>query len=420
MSFAQKYIKGLFQSRKRNIERINEQVPGSEYYSMQHFISESPWEYQPGFDKVAGDATRLFEAFEWVGLLIDETAHTKKGEDSVGVSRQWSGQLGKVDNCQVSVMAALSTGRYYCPIDTRLFLPESWTKDKKRCLRAGVPKERLKHQTKQELALEMVIHQRKIGTRFEWVGCDGLYGHDSWFSNQLDDLGECFMLDVHSDQPVYLTPPTLAVPERKSKKGKAPTQIQSSEQSVKVRNLIESIPEHQWEQHVLRESPNGKPLKAHFWFKTVYVWDGFEDQSRERMLIIRRDTCSKSFEYKYSLTNATEGTFLHVRLARMQGQRFFIEQSIKDSKQEVGMSQYQVRGWLAWHHHMVLVMMSMYFILSEKVLYKKEIPLLSAYDIRELMITTYSKKANSTHEVLEQIRSRHRQRQGNHDLQLKT
>jgi len=418
--FAQKYIKGLFQSRKRNIERINEQIPGSEYYSMQHFISESPWDSRLGFDKVARDATHLFEDFEWVGLLIDETAHTKKGEDSVGVSRQWSGQLGKVDNCQVSVMAALSTGKYYCPIDTRLFLPESWTKDKKRSLRAGVPKERLKHQTKQELALEMVIHQRKNGTRFDWIGCDGLYGHDASFSNKLDDMGEYFMLDVHSNQSVYLTIPTLAVPERKSKKGKAPSLLQCSDQSIEVRDLIGNIPEQEWEQHVLRESPNGKPLKAHFWFKTVYVWDGLEDHCRERILVIRRDTCSKSFEYKYSLTNATEGTFLHVRLARMQGQRFFIEQSFKDSKQEVGMSQYQVRGWLAWHHHMVLVMMSMFFILSEKVLYKKEIPLLSAYDLRELMIVTYSKKANTAQEVLEQMRARHRQRQGNKDVQLKT
>lgn len=420
MEFAQKYIKGLFQSRKRNIERINEQVPGSEYYSMQHFISESPWDYRLGFDKVARDTTELFAPFDWVGLLLDETAHTKKGEKSVGVSRQWSGQLGKVDNCQVSVMAALSTGKYYCTIDTRLFLPKSWAQDNKRCKKAGVPREKRHYKTKQELALEMVIYQRNIGTRFDWVGADGFYGHDYWFASQLDGLGECFMLDIHSDQPVYLTLPKLEVPERKSKMGKAPTRLQSSEKPVEVRGLIETIPEREWEQHILRDTPNGKVLKSHFWFKTVYVWDGLEEQCRERTLVIRRDKCKKSYEYKYSLTNAVEGTFLHVRLARMQGQRFFIEQAIKDSKQEAGMSQYQVRGWLAWHHHMVLVMMSMYFILSEKVLYKNEMPLLSAYDIREMMIMVYIKKANNPHEVLEQIRSRHRQRQGKQDVQLET
>ena len=88
-------------------------------------------------------------------------------------------------------------------------------------------------------------------------------------------------------------------------------------------------------------------LKADYWFKPVFVWDGFSDYCLERMLVIRRNKTSKGFEYKYSLTNAKEGDYLHMRLARMQGQRFFIEQAFRDCKQEIGMSQYQVRGWLA-------------------------------------------------------------------------
>ena len=413
-------MKGLFQSRKRNIERLNEQVPQSEYYSMQHFISESPWDSQAGFDKVARDATKLFAPFEWVGLLLDETAHTKKGVESVGVSRQWSGQLGKVDNCQVSVMAALSTGNYYCPVDTRLYLPGCWTQDKQRCKKAGVPKERLKHQTKQELALEMVIHQRKIGTRFDWVGADGLYGHDYWLTEQLDSLGEYFMLDIHSDQHVYLQEPMLQIPLKTTKKGPKPTKLKPTEKSMEVRELISTIPHAEWERHVLRDTLKGEKLEADYWFRTVYVWDGFSDYSVERMLVIRRDKIKKGFEYKYSLSNALEGTFLHVRLARMQGQRFFIEQTFRDCIQEVGMSEYQVRGWLAWHHHMVLVMMALFFVTSEKVRYRNEMPLLSAYDIREIMLTVYPKKASTSQDVMEQIHARHRQRRGLAALETKT
>ena len=104
----------------------------------------------------------------------------------------------------------------------------------------------------------------------------------------------------------------------------------------------------------------------------------------------------------------------------MQGQRFFIEQSIRDPKQEIGMSQYQIRGWLAWHHHMVLVMMSLFFLTSEKVRYSNEIPLLSAYDIREIMLAVYPQKAISTQVVMEQIRIRHIQRQGKSAFYLKT
>ncbi|WPV64033.1 hypothetical protein [Chitinophaga sp. LS1] len=94
----------------------------------------------------------------------------------------------------------------------------------------------------------------------------------------------------------------------------------------------------------------------------------------------------------------------------MQSQRYFIERSFQDAKQEAGMSDYQVRGWLAWHHHMVLVMMALHFILSEKVLFKNEYPLLSAYDIRDIMIRVYAKENHNAQNVMEQIRKRHEQR----------
>ena len=94
----------------------------------------------------------------------------------------------------------------------------------------------------------------------------------------------------------------------------------------------------------------------------------------------------------------------------MQSQRYFAERSFQDAKQEAGMSQYQVRGWLAWHHHMVMVMMAMHFILSEKVLFKEEMPLLSAYDVREIMLNIYPRKGMNQKEIMEQIKKRHEQR----------
>lgn len=94
----------------------------------------------------------------------------------------------------------------------------------------------------------------------------------------------------------------------------------------------------------------------------------------------------------------------------MLSQRYFVERCFQDAKQEAGMSEYQVRGWLAWHHHMVLVMMALSFILSEKVLYKEEYPLLSAYDIREVMLNVYSAKGFTEKELMQQIRKRHQQR----------
>ena len=145
--------------------------------------------------------------------------------------------------------------------------------------------------------------------------------------------------------------------------------------------------------------------------QTVYTWDGESEDYREHLLIIRAaKTPSGDIEYKYALSNAYEDEFELADLVRMQSQRYFIERSFQDAKQEAGISEYQVRGWRAWHHHMVLVMMALHFILSEKILYNNEYPLLSAYDIRDIIIRVYSKKRFSSDEVLDQIRKRHDQR----------
>ena len=94
----------------------------------------------------------------------------------------------------------------------------------------------------------------------------------------------------------------------------------------------------------------------------------------------------------------------------MQSQRYFVERSFQEAKQEAGMSQYQVRGWLAWHHHMAMVMMALHFILSEKMLLKGKLPLLSAYDVREMILNTYAKKGTTQKQIMEQIHKRHEQR----------
>ncbi len=116
-----------------------ERVPDSDYYQIQHFISKSTWDARAGFYKVAWDTSKLFGGYERVGLLIDESAHRKKGKESVGVARQYCGTIGKVDNCQVAVYGALSADKYYGLIDTALYLPEEWTSNEARCKKAGVP-----------------------------------------------------------------------------------------------------------------------------------------------------------------------------------------------------------------------------------------------------------------------------------------
>ena len=149
---------------------MQEVVPQSDEQSLQHFISNSPWDDCELQDQIAFEANVLLGGHEDSCLLIDESGFQKKGKKSVGVARQWNGRQGKIDNCQVGVYAALSCGDKVQPVDKRLYLPREWTINTNRCIEAGIPKDKIVFKTKPELALEMVMEARQRGMRFNWVG----------------------------------------------------------------------------------------------------------------------------------------------------------------------------------------------------------------------------------------------------------
>jgi SRSO17 transposase len=126
----------------------------------------SPWDHEAVLGRLAGDADRLVGGKPDSFLILDETSFIKQGKRSVGVARQWSGRLGKVDNCQVAVFAVLSDGQHNVPIDVRLYLPSKWVEDAARCERAGVPPAARQLQSKREHALEMVRAARAGGVQF--------------------------------------------------------------------------------------------------------------------------------------------------------------------------------------------------------------------------------------------------------------
>ena len=130
-----------------------EAVPSSDDQVFQHFLTNSPWDDQVVVDQVASDANSLIGGKKYSCSLIDETGFPKKGDKSVGVSRQWCGQLGKVDNCQTGVFTFLNFKEHDVPIGHRLFLPKAWVDDEERCLEAVVPQEHIELHRKHDLAL---------------------------------------------------------------------------------------------------------------------------------------------------------------------------------------------------------------------------------------------------------------------------
>ena len=383
-----------------------EVVPDSDDQSLQHFLTHSSWDENAVVDQIAHDADQLIGGQPDSCLLIDETGYPKKGNKSVAVARQWCGRLGKLENCQVGVFAVLGCKTHCVPIDVRLFLPEEWVKNKRRCIAAGVPEEAIEFNRKHDLALQMVISTRSRGVRFNWIGCDGFYGEDPSFLRALDQMHEIFMADVHKDQHIYLQDPDPIVPPAKSKHGRKPSRLKAQTEPMRVDQWVQQQPDDAWRRLTIRDTTKGK-LQVDILHQRVWLWDGKEKKAKHWHLVVRREV--KSSKIKYSLSNASESTAVK-RLAYMQAQRYWVERSFQDSKTSCGMSDYQARGWRSWHHHMALVMMAMLFMLEQRLSHKGSHPLLSCQDIISLLCNFLPKRSITSEEVLRQLEVRHQKR----------
>jgi SRSO17 transposase len=403
---ARQYLCGLMQAEKRNMERMVEAVPDSDYQVLQNFLTHSSWDYRPVMDRVARNADTLVGGETGTGLYIDESAFAKKGDQSVGVARQWNGRLGKQDNCQVGVFGALGRGNRVSLIDARLYLPKEWTDDPRRCERADVPRAEQAHRTKVELAQQIVQHARATGVRFEWVGVDGGYGQSLEFLQSLQTQGETFLAEIHSDRHIYLTDPAPYLPPQGS--GRPRVRYHSDAQPIEVRKWVKKQPASRWRKRTLRNATKGD-LVVEVLHQRVWLWDRYSSTAYCWHLIIRREVGSPG-TLKYSLSNAPEKTSVR-KLVRMQAQRFWIERAFQDAKSHIGMAQYQARQWPSWHRHMALVMMAMLFMLQERLEHSDTHPLLSCYDIQILLATTLPDRRANQQEVLRQMRVRHQQRQ---------
>jgi SRSO17 transposase len=406
---ANKYTEGIIRSEMRNIGRISEDT-GVDYYQMQHFITESNWDARELIDKVAGSVSSILPKRKMTGLIIDESGWVKKGDKSVGVGHQYCGNVGKVSNSQVAVFACLSNGDFASMIDTRLFLPKDWCNDAKRCQEAGIPQEGMAFRSKLELAAEIVSHQKEQRIVFDFVTADGYYGNDASFARAIENLGSVYMLDIHSDAEIYLERPDLVLPEKKGLKGPKPKRLRASLSGIKVNAYLTTLKAEDWQTLNIRNTTKGV-LRGEYHFVKVYIWDKGTDQTEHRLLVIRKTTSGKgTVEIKYSFTNANLEQYEPEGLAYMQAERYFIEHSIKESKHILGMDQFQTRKWLAWQHQIALNFLVSSFILKEKLELFEEMPLLSARDVKEMVVRELYEQMTQD-QMMDRINKRHAIRQ---------
>ena len=404
---ASDYLHGLLSKvARKSIGQIEESVPESNYQGIQQFISDSPWDEQKMLEQVRRDAWDLLGSHRDTALYLDETSFVKKGNASVGVQRQYCGRLGKLENCQVGVFACLGRGHRAALVDYRLFLPEEWANDQERCKKAKVPEEKRVHRTKPQLGLEMVRAIRGEGHEFSWIGGDAAYGDNTELTDGLESDGEIFLMDISNDTYLWDQDPEPRPQMKKRKEVWLATTEGAS--CKKARDWVAGQFESESKRLILRETTKGK-LWAQVWVKEVWLWrKGEQRGARRRLLVVRRE---KDGNMKYSLTNALKLKNDWQRLGYMQAQRFWIEHSLKEAKSNLGMAEYEVRGWKGWHHHMALVCLAQLFTLKERVALEEELPLLTVRDIVELLEYYLPRKTRQEASIVSALKKRHRARQ---------
>jgi SRSO17 transposase len=392
---ARHYLQGLLSRLPRkNMECMGAAIAEAKPENLQNFLSDSPWEAKGVWQWIGQEANGRLGAGADSLLLLDESAQSKKGEDSVGVARQYNGRLGKTDNCQVGVYAALAKGTRATLVGARLFLPEEWTRDPERCRRVGVPEEEIRPRSKLELARELVAEAVGHGLRFAWVAFDCFYGRDQAFLCELEDQGHGVIADVPADQMVWEEKPAGPRPASPAKAGARRVDALGADWRQASAGT----------QVTLRVGENG-PVEVRVWARRVWWWAPGQAAPRGWWLVLRQE---RDGSCKYTLCNAPAQTPLK-RLAVLCGGRYFIERSFEDGKSHLGMGQSQARKWRAWQHHMALVALAQLFVLAERIDHGVERPLLSARDVVE-MLDWYFQSRRSAREVEAAIRQRHQRR----------
>ena len=338
------------------------------HQSLHHIVAESPWSDDDVLEAVRAYALPAMQHNGPItAWIVDDTGLVKKGRHSVGVTRQYCGQVGKQENCRVAVSLSVSTERASLPIASRLYLPEVWAGDKKRRKTAGVPKE-IKFQTKPELALGQIREAIERGIPPGVVLADAAYGTDTRFREQLTDLELLYVVGIMSSVTVW-KPGQGPLPAPPWKGMGRPTKYLRRgphHSPLSVKDMALALPPQEWKKVSWREGTR-KPLQSRF--AAVRVRPAHRDFERsepypEQWLLIEWPN-QQSQPTKYWFSTLPAETKLR-ELVRLAKQRWIIERDYEELKQELGLGHYEGRGWRGFHHHATLCIAAYGFLVAER------------------------------------------------------
>jgi SRSO17 transposase len=339
------------------------------HQSLHHLVADAPWDDQEVLERVGQQVIPAMQKHgPVVAWIIDDTGFPKQGKHSVGVGRQYCGQLGKSDNCQAAVSLSVSTWNSSLPIEWQLYLPEVWCQDVERCRRAGVPDE-IVFQTKPEIALQQIRQAMERQVPVGVVLADAGYGKGTQFRTALTQLGLHYIVGIESSATVWEPgQQPLSAPPRKPGRGATPKRLRRApdHQPLSARQLALGLPPSAWKQIGWRQGSRGI-LRSRF--AAIRVRPAHRDEKLteprpEEWLLIEWPK-EASEPTKYWLSNLPAKTALKP-LVKLAKHRWIIERDYEELKQELGLGHYEGRGWRGFHHHATLCIAAYGFLVSER------------------------------------------------------
>lgn len=328
---------------------------------LQHFIGEAPWDDRPllvehrrHVQATLGSRTGVF--------ILDSTAFPKRGDQSVGVARQWCGQLGKTENCQVAVTLAYAAERGHTFLDRRLYVPQSWAADAARRRAAGVPAE-VVFRPSWQLAYEMLRHARAEGLRHAWITGDEEFGKVPRLHDWLAADGERYIFELPSDTQVWLTLPRGPLRGRRGWVQRLAALRPGRPRLMRVAAVAEALPPRAWTPVHIRNASKG-PL----WVEAVALRVRFHrgpQNTRPGGWLVIAETLDQRRQRKGFASNAAPECSLAALLSAAYA-RWPIEQDHGQGKHETGLGQYETRTWLGWHHHTALSLLAHHFLVLQR------------------------------------------------------
>jgi len=340
---AREYLHGLLsEAERKNSWQLAEVAGNATPYGIQHLLGRANWDADAVRDDLREYVIEhLADAKS--SLIVDETGFIKKGEKSVGVKRQYTGTVGKRENCQVGVFLAYASSRGQAFIDRELYLPEEWADDRDRRERAGVP-EQVKMRTKPELAKEMLRRALEAGVGAAWVVADCVYGDSRRLGVFLEEREQPYVLAVSGKAHVWA--------------GFYQHRVSALLDALRQGELALEEAGGGWRRLSAGEGSKGPRL--YDWLRLPLnppMQEGFQ-----RWLLVRRSIEDPEEISAYTVFCA-EGTPLEA-LAKVAGSRWRVEIGFEEAKGEVGLAHYEVRSWDGWYRHITLSLFAHAFLAS--------------------------------------------------------